>query len=93
MKELAMQGNILYTHTTVNYSFIFPTFFFAAFVEGNAAMSAVQYFENHILYFVQNRMKLLAHLSTKCSWCAIVIVLCPLCGVRRPSSTFTLCML
>ena len=33
---------------------------------------------------------LLAHLSTKCSWWAIVIVLCPASGVRRPSSTFYL---
>ena len=30
---------------------------FVAFVEDNATMSSTRYFENHALYFVQNRRK------------------------------------
>ena len=30
---------------------------FVAFVEDNATMSSILYFENHVLYFVQNRRK------------------------------------
>ena len=30
---------------------------FVAFVEDNAAMSSIRYFENHVSYFVQNRRK------------------------------------
>ena len=30
---------------------------FVAFVEDNATMSSVRYFENHVSYFVQNRRK------------------------------------
>ena len=30
---------------------------FVAFVEDNATMSSIRYFENHASYFVQNRRK------------------------------------
>ena len=30
---------------------------FVTFVEDNATMSSIRYFENHVLYFVQNRRK------------------------------------
>ena len=30
---------------------------FVAFVEDNATMSSIRYFENHVSYFVQNRRK------------------------------------
>ena len=30
---------------------------FVAFVEGNATMSSIQYFENQVSYFVQNQRK------------------------------------
>ena len=30
---------------------------FVAFVEGNATMSSIQYFDNHVSYFVRNRRK------------------------------------
>ena len=33
-------------------------FLFVAFVENNAAMGSIWYFENHVTYFVQNRRKL-----------------------------------
>ena len=32
-------------------------FIYVAFVEDNAAMGSIRYFENHVSYFVQNRMK------------------------------------
>ena len=31
--------------------------FFVAFVEDNATMSSIRYFENYVSYFVQNRRK------------------------------------
>ena len=30
---------------------------YMAFVEDNASMSSIRYFENHVSYFVQNRRK------------------------------------
>ena len=47
----------------------------------------------HYTYILAKRIALvlfLAHLSTKCSWWAIGIVLCPASVVRHPSSTFYL---
>ena len=35
------------------YTFVF--LLFMAFVEDNGTMSSIQYFENHLSYFVQNR--------------------------------------
>ena len=32
-------------------------YFFVEFVEDNATMSSIQYFENHAMYFVKNRRK------------------------------------
>ena len=36
---------------------IFVKQYFVAFVEDNATMSSIRYFENHLSYFVQNRRK------------------------------------
>ena len=33
---------------------VFLTMFFVAFVEDNATLNSIRYFENHVLYFVQN---------------------------------------
>ena len=39
--------------------------FFMVFVKGNASMSSIPYFENHVRYFVQNRINLLTSISFK----------------------------
>ena len=37
--------------------YVYSTSVFVAFVEDNATMSSIWYFENHVSYFVQNRRK------------------------------------
>ena len=32
-------------------------FIFVAYIEDNATMSSIRYFENHVSYFVENRRK------------------------------------
>ena len=36
---------------------LYAVLIFVAFVEDNATMTSIRYFENHVSYFVQNRRK------------------------------------
>ena len=52
-------ANHWHLHLSLRVFFLlFPTLIlFVAFVEDNATMSSIRYFENHVSYFVQNRRK------------------------------------
>ena len=47
-------GNIVGKGENAGYQhFLLSHYVFVAFVEDNATMSSIQYFENHVTYFVQ----------------------------------------
>ena len=44
-------------HYRLDAQILGSVWFFVAFIEDNATMSSIRYFENHVSYFVPNRRK------------------------------------